>query len=99
MHAPTFTAVVVLPTPPFWLAIAYTVPTTCKLAPITVRGVPAGPQRALAGHPGAPREPLRGVCNLQIQVQVVVGGPLEGGHRADLRAAQAELIGCPQGSL
>ena len=34
MHAATFTAVVVLPTPPFWLAIAYTVPIRCKLAPI-----------------------------------------------------------------
>jgi hypothetical protein len=37
MHAATFTAVVVLPTPPFWLAIAYTVPTPWKLAPIAVR--------------------------------------------------------------
>jgi hypothetical protein len=26
MHAATLTAVVVLPTPPFWFAIAYTVP-------------------------------------------------------------------------
>jgi hypothetical protein len=26
MHAATLTAVVVLPTPPFWLAMAYTVP-------------------------------------------------------------------------
>jgi hypothetical protein len=26
MHAATLTAVVVFPTPPFWLAIAYTVP-------------------------------------------------------------------------
>src|SRR3954454_16993427 len=26
MHAATFTAVVVFPTPPFWFAIAYTVP-------------------------------------------------------------------------
>src|SRR5208283_3273093 len=32
MHAATLTAVVVLPTPPFWFAIAYIVPTPCKLA-------------------------------------------------------------------
>src|SRR4051794_37223529 len=34
MHAATLTAVVVFPTPPFWLAIAYTVP--------IVRGTLAG---------------------------------------------------------
>src|SRR5262245_51731235 len=47
MHAPTFTAVVVFPTPPFWLAIAYTVDTDRKLPPIAVRrGLPtARPRR------------------------------------------------------
>lgn len=32
MQAATFTAVVVFPTPPFWLAIAYTVPMAATLA-------------------------------------------------------------------
>src|SRR5271165_6149753 len=96
MHAPTFTAVVVLPTPPFWLAIAYTVPTSCKLAPITVRGFA---QRPLAGHAGAPREAPGRIPHLQVQVQVMVRGALEGSHGTHLDAPQAELAGRPQGGL
>src|SRR3954447_21166384 len=33
MHAATLTAVVVFPTPPFWLAIAYTVPIRRRTLP------------------------------------------------------------------
>src|SRR6202035_4153047 len=47
MHAATLTAVVVLPTPPFWFAMAYTVPTRCKLAPI------ADGRLLPSGKPGA----------------------------------------------
>jgi ABC-type dipeptide/oligopeptide/nickel transport system permease component len=37
-------AVVVLPTPPFWLAIAYIVAMACKLAAFTVRGAGTCPK-------------------------------------------------------
>ena len=66
MHAATLTAVVVLPTPPFWLAIAYTVP----MATVDASGGTVGraaesigalerSQRALARHAGPARKARR----------------------------------------
>src|ERR687894_2202433 len=47
MEAPRLTAVVVLPTPPFWLATARTVP----MAGLKLRGVPVGRGHRGVGSP------------------------------------------------
>src|SRR5688572_9749156 len=64
MQAATWTAVVVLPTPPFWFAIAYTVP----IRATTLAGGPAD-KGALRCHPGASREALRRRRHLPEDVQ------------------------------
>src|ERR1700716_3258881 len=62
MHAPTFTAVVVLPTPPFWFATAYTVPIAVEAS--AARGqTPAlfSARHSALAQPSA-RVPPAGVC-------------------------------------
>ena len=94
MHAATFTAVVVLPTPPFWLAIAYTVPIARKLAPIAtrLRGGPAVFVRASGACAPCPAgKPRRGLGDLLEDVQMVVVRALERLDAADLQQSQAQL--------
>src|SRR4028118_1645750 len=62
MHAATFTAVVVLPTPPFWFAIAYTVPIRVQRtgAPGRTRALARGPAAtAPVGAAACPAAPTR----------------------------------------
>src|SRR5467141_2258105 len=61
MHAPTFTAVVVLPTPPFWFATAYTEPIAVDAS--AARGQTRGDARALSARRCALAQvPPAGVC-------------------------------------
>src|SRR5690242_19454800 len=87
MQAPTLTAVVVLPTPPFWLATAYTVPIACKLA-----------ERALARRSRASREARGRRRHLLEHVEVAVAGARKRLYRADLPQAETELLGSRPGA-
>src|ERR1700730_15599488 len=85
MHAARLTAVVVLPTPPFWLAIAYTVPMIARKLAAAAVGAGPGPgarsdtlasryatERALNRHPRSAWKPIRGFAHLRHQVEVSV---------------------------
>src|SRR6185437_9413767 len=101
MHALTFSAVVVLPTPPFWFAIAYTVAIGCKLAAHAVRAADprgnfrivrplSGAEWSLACDPRPARESLGRCARLHPDVQVTVGGRCERTHAADLRQLKTQ---------
>ena len=83
MHAATFTAVVVLPTPPFWLAIAYTVPMRGTLAP----------EGTLASDPHTPGKPGRRLGDLFVDVQAMVQSACVRLGVADLAQTQAQQPG------
>src|SRR3981081_2856140 len=84
MHAPTLTAVVVLPTPPFWFATAYTVPIAVEASAargqtpaLSALGAPrwpsrprGSPQRASVGHARPPREARRSRSHLPVEVKM-----------------------------
>src|SRR5687767_15603812 len=92
MLAARFTAVVVLPTPPFWLAIATTLPIDLEAtaevgrngagfspSPVIRRfgSEPSSGERPFARHPCAPRESLRRRRHLAEDVQVAIARALE----------------------
>src|ERR687896_378422 len=104
MEAPRLTAVVVLPTPPFWFATARTLP----MPGLKLRGGPVGrasvigsapngvvlpTQRTLHRHPGPPRKALGRGRHLAKHVEMAVAGPREGLDRPNVIERHPHL-GC-----
>ena len=84
------TAVVVLPTPPFWFAIAYTEPIRRPTLPIAHDGPRASTrraERALLRHSRAARQVRRGGAALSDHVEVAVARARVGAHAAGSRRA------------
>src|SRR6266496_35961 len=103
MQAATFTAVVVLPTPPFWFAIAYTVPMRLlKLAARSVGGrdhlfateaaspSTRGLDRSFAGHSRAAGVASGRRPDLRAEVEVSFVRPGEGLNGDGFGLAQPE---------
>src|SRR5918999_3939462 len=91
MEAPRLTAVVVLPTPPFWFATARTLPIqvfklrggavgSASVVGSVPNGVVLPTQRPLRRHPRPPRKPLGRGRDLAEHVEMTVTGP---GERLD----------------
>src|SRR5262245_30634066 len=98
MHAARFTAVVVLPTPPFWFAIAYTAPIAASVAsaPANRTGESrkmrvSASARALLRHPGAARQVGGGRAGLADQVQMPMLEPGPSANRLDPLGRHREL--------
>src|SRR5687767_11511212 len=104
MHAATFTAVVVLPTPPFWFAIAYTVPIGepryrrgrsdgCGgSGPNHRRWTPSGGcQWPFAGHSRTTGKTCRSIHNLRVHVEMALFGPRKGLDPPDLALLEPQL--------
>src|SRR5919206_1474355 len=100
MQAATLTAVVVFPTPPFWLAIAYTVPMEATtLATRTVGRGLAASERPLERHSGAARKAIGGGRDLADEYERRRAGAWIRLDRADLRRREAQVRGCEPAGL